>query len=138
MDLILTRTRYESDGVFGVLSDNSGNIVGVTLEHAYPSADLWTAKIPLGSYVCVRGEHQLAGMAAPFTTFEITGIAGHSGILFHCGNFDADSEGCILLGQSVTNSTQGQSMITNSRVIFAKFMALETDCDAFNLTVRDA
>ena len=132
MNLLLQRTECCLDGVFGQLLDESGMVVGSTLEHAYQDGAVWLAKIPAGTYTCVRGPHRLHGMTEDFETFEITGVEGHAGLLFHWGNFNRDSEGCVLLGH-----TRQGDMITGSRDEFTKFMALQSGLNSFQLTVEE-
>lgn len=135
MDLTLTHSDYRSDGIFGALASTDGSFSCVTLEHAYlTSSGSFGPKIPPGNYVCQRGVHQLAGMTHTFVTFEITGVAGHTNLLFHFGNFNRDSEGCILLGEAVADYSQGE-MITNSDATFQKFMEAQSGVDSFTLTV---
>jgi hypothetical protein len=99
MDLQLIRKEKISCGIFGDLRDESGHLICVTLEHAFHEPhDQYEAIIPIGSYNCVRGKHRLLGMTRDFDTFEITHVPGHSQILFHWGNYNKDSKGCILLG----------------------------------------
>lgn len=132
MDLTLTRTRYTNDGIFGKLTQSGGNLIWVadTLEHAYLTGG-WEPKVPPGVYKCVRGQHRLAHMSQDFTTFEVTNVPEHSGILFHSGNTEWDSEGCILLGLD-----DGRTMVGNSRATFNNFMKLQEGCDSFTLTVK--
>lgn len=142
MNLTLKRKQYRADGIFGELYDEAGNKIAVTLEHAYAvtSRDpdkAFAPKIPLGEYLCVRGEHRLESMDHNFTTFEITGVEGHDNILFHWGNYNHDSSGCVLLGQRVV-STEDGFMITKSRVTFAEFMELQASVDHFVLEVTNA
>jgi hypothetical protein len=92
-------------------------------------------KIPTGTYECLRGVHQLAPTAIspkpqPFETFEITGVEGHSGLLFHTGNFSEDSRGCVLLSLG-----RNEKMLINSREGFERFMQAQAGCDNFTLTV---
>ena len=136
MDMIAQRTEYREDGIFSHIgrADN-GLPVMVTLEHAYWSGTEWQPKIPPGFYTCVRGLHRLASMTEDFETFEITGVQGHTNLLFHAGNFNKDSEGCMLCGQEVAEGA-GAEMVTNSRVTFAKFMGLQEGCTTFQLEVR--
>lgn len=133
MDITLTRNDFSENGIFGELKDADGNLIAVTLEHAYPQDDgSFAPKIPVsGTFQCVRGMHQLEGMTAQFETFEITGIAGHVNILFHAGNYNKDSSGCCLLGQA-----RSGDMIVNSKLTFAKFMQLQNGTDQFTLTVN--
>ena len=137
MDLLLTRKDLCADGIFSDLTDLKGNFLFVTLEHAYSSIPgHFVPKIPDGKYLCVRGQHQLHSMPDPFETFEVTGVPNHVGVLFHVGNYNADSEGCILLGMGLGSKIGGGKMIVNSRVAFAKFMALQAGIDSFTLTVE--
>lgn len=133
----LIRKEFRADGIFGELRADDDTLVAVTLEHAYDSGHgdgSFLPKVSPGEYTCVRGQHQLHGMAAPFTTFEITGVVGHSNILFHMGNFNKDSEGCVLLGEEIAE-TGNSEMITNSRATFAKFISGLDGIDSFTLTV---
>jgi hypothetical protein len=130
MDLTLTRQSSNSWGIVSLLTDINGTQLAVTLEHAYENDGEYYPKIPSGSYSCQRGMHQLAGMAQPFETFEITGVIGHTNILFHAGNYNKDSEGCVLLG-----TTLGIDMILNSREAFQNFMITQENVDEFTLEV---
>lgn len=136
LQLKLTRISNNSCGVFGELSDDNGQIC-VTLEHAYPFTyagtlrKVWHPKLPpTGVYNCIRGLHRLAGYADPFETFEITNVPGHTGILFHIGNYNDDSDGCILLGKEIIDV-----MITDSLQTFTAFMKRMTGINSFQLTV---
>lgn len=132
----LVRDQFRFDGVFGQLLDDKGNLLAHTLEHSYHQPDeTWMPKIPAGQYICMRGPHRLNGMTADFETFEITGVAGHTNLLFHWGNFDKDSEGCVLLGQAVVTQADGTEMVTNSRVTFHHFMDTLDGVTEFMLTV---
>jgi hypothetical protein len=138
MNLTLKRGDADIDGVFSQLtSDDSGKLIAMTLEHAYPQEDgSYAPKIQPGTYTCVRSLHQLHNMERPFITFEITGVTGHTNILFHVGNFNEDSEGCVLLGEYITRSATGVQMLTNSRVTFEKFMSFQENVTSFTLTVK--
>jgi hypothetical protein len=130
MNLTLTRQRYESWGIISELTDENDTQIAVTLEHAYPEDSGFVPKIPVGTYSCQRGMHQLEGMTAPFETFEITGVTGHTNILFHVGNFNKDSEGCVLLGSAL-----GAEMVSGSKTAFLNFMNIQENVDEFILEV---
>lgn len=140
MDLTLTRNQYIASGIFGQLADEDGNIIAYTCEHAYDDGNGgWIPKVAAGSYVCQRGQHQLASMSSPFTAFQLMDVPDFQGnsvnnILIHMGNFDKDSEGCILIGQAIAG-TGSSEMVTNSVATFNKFMALQSGIDQFNLTI---
>jgi hypothetical protein len=155
MDLVLIRKEFRKDGIFGeLLIEKNGELLAHTLEHAYekpaphqPSkysgidsvavSGEYAPKLIEGSYTCVRGMHRLKSMVKKFETFEITKVPGHTGILFHIGNFNEDSSGCVLLGHSVIeNSGNGIKMIGGSREAFNRFMRLQGEEREFTLTVR--
>ncbi len=134
MKLILTRDDEVATGIFGFLTSEDGAFSCVTLEHAYPDVNSsgYAPKIPSGDYKCFRGQHQLEGMAEPFETFEIMSVPGHSNLLFHAGNFNKDSAGCVLLGEE----RQGDIEVLQSRVAFERFMTYLNGIDYFDLTVE--
>jgi hypothetical protein len=131
MMLTLARQEFRPDGIFSVLTDYKGKILAHTLEHSYECKP----KLYDGEFTCVRGQHQLEGMKQPFETFEITGVTGHTNILFHSGNWNDDSAGCVLVGEGIAQSDKGQ-MITASKQCFASLMTLLTGMDSFQLIVR--
>ena len=125
MNLTLTRIANRSDGIFGKLTDENGNQIAVTLEHAYPvSEGSFSAKIPTGEYVCKRSPHRLHGMTSDFITFQVMDVPNHDNILFHWGNYQADSDGCILLGRDIEPGINC-NMITHSRDTWQAFMDLQ-------------
>lgn len=153
MDLILKRQEdgYRSDGIYSDLTQEAtGEQVAVTIEHAYqraqPSdeAPRYLPITPPGVYTCVRGKHRLDSMPTGevFETFEITGVAGHSGLLFHWGNFNRDSKGCVCVGEKEVVTANDYDhidgpdhMVTNSRATFKHFMDLQNGVNSFTLTV---
>lgn len=135
MNLILRRNTFVSSGIFGELAPEDSSFNLMTLEHAYlvgeTSEPIYGPKIPPGTYVCKRGMHILDGMTAPFETFQITNVPGHSNILFHTGNTNADSSGCVLVGlfRSANDS------IMQSRAAFNILMQSQLEIDEFTLTI---
>lgn len=139
MDLTLTRLQCRSDGVFSDLKTSANELVAQCLEHAYTAqglVDCFVPKIPPGVFKCVRSEHRLHGMTENFETFEVMDVPGHSNILFHWGNYNKDSDGCILLGKSIERAPDQTQMITDSRDAFARFMRLQDGQLEFTLTVE--
>lgn len=141
MDMVLIRTEFREDGIFGILMDSDG--VGFecrTLEHAYgQNGDGWAPKLPPGEYTCVKGMHTLEHHPVPFEAFEVMNVPGHVGILFHIGNFNNDSDGCILLGMDVSKDPQspGLQILSDSKETFAAFMTVQGDAITFHLTVEE-
>lgn len=139
MNLTLQRTAYTKNGIFGQLTSDDGIKACVTLEHAYEQPDgSFQPKTPAGVFTCVRGQHQLEHMTKPFETFEITNVPGHTNILLHVGNYNNDSEGCVLVGIYVQTDDQGQFVcIKQSHAAFQHLMALQNGIDKFQLTIVD-
>lgn len=138
MKLVLRRRNFRLDGVFGELTDEQGKHICFTLERSYVDLDAIegiSPKVPPGNYKCVKGMHRLPSMMQDFETFEVKGVPGRWGILFHVGNFNEDSEGCILLGEGLGTRQKNGVMLTNSKKAFAKFMTLLKDVDEFQLLV---
>lgn len=135
MTLILKRKAYRNDGIFSELQTESGEKLCVTLEHSYfGTGNAYVPKIPGGTYLCVRGSHRLHADRPAFDTYEVTGVSGHQGILFHCGNTENDSEGCILLGKEAVEKDALRSLIC-SRDAFKEFMARVGLAQSFILKV---
>lgn len=130
MNLCLHRTELGPEGIFGVLTFESGAHIAYTLEHAYAVGSDWLPKIPNGEFTCVRGNHRLAGLADPFETFEVTGVPGHFGILFHIGNYNKNSEGCVLLGTEILGYR-----LVSSLEAFNNFMKCLSGINSFQLAV---
>lgn len=135
MNLTLKRIIKNEFGIFSELYDENNNKIAVTLEHSYINPDnTYSPKIYDGTFVCQRGTHQLHSMIQPFETFEVSGVNGHTNILFHVGNYNKDSDGCILLGKTIIK-TPDIEMINNSKDTFNMFIALQKGLNQFNLTV---
>jgi uncharacterized protein DUF5675 len=129
--LTLNRELFRSDGIFGALLKDDGMAICETLEHSFERK----AALPSGTYVCERGLHRLAH-GDPFETFEVTKVPGHTGILFHRGNYNADSKGCILVGDWLVQSDPGD-MISGSQSAFARFMHELDGVETFTLVVKE-
>ena len=133
--MILTINKTGLYGVFGELKTDDGKHFCYVLTHAYSDGASFVAKVPPGMYICKRGTHQLES-GGPFETFEVTGVPpfqGQSvtGILFHKGNYQTDSHGCLLLGAGVS-----ATCIYGSKVAFEAFMAIQQGVDQFTLVVQ--
>ena len=125
----LERQDITPHGIFSRLTDDHGQEY-TTLEHAYCLGETIHCKIPNGTYTCVRGTHALHD-GIPFQTFEITGVPGHKGLLFHKGNYNSDSEGCVLVGLS-----RDRDMIIHSKDAFDKFIKGLDGVNEFTLEVK--
>jgi len=92
--------------------------------------------IPTGDYVCRR----FHGTKWP-DTFEVVrpgtdNVDGHKYLLFHAGNVETDSEGCILLGSSVSK-LKGYRSVSNSGLTFKLFLDHTKHVNEFPLKIVD-
>lgn len=135
MNFTLTRLHYLKDGIFSKLVSEDQSLTFYTVEHAYETPEAtWRPKIPPGQFRCVRGLHRLEGMTQDFQTFEITGVEGHVNLLFHVGNTNSDSSGCVCVGKDL-RLLAPPPMVTQSKESFARFMSTQDEVDEFILTV---
>jgi hypothetical protein len=102
---------------------------GYTLEdEARPYKQPGETRIPAGSY-----EIDLQLIDTPLTIkyrakypwfkkhLEIKNVPGFKGVYIHIGNFDADTAGCVLLGDNADNNVIGPGSISNSTAAFRRF-----------------
>lgn len=105
------------DGIFGVLLGDDGLPWMLTLE---PTLDeTFKPVIPEGVYIAQPTYYHKGG----YNTYEVMGVAGHSRLLFHVGNTEDDTIGCILLGTSF-GVIGGKKALLSSRKAFERFMFL--------------
>ena len=119
----------ESDyGALGVLVLDE-RILAITLEP--DSADDVRFQVPSGEYMCKR----FHGQKWP-DTFEIP-VEGHVAILFHAGNIEKHTRGCVILGRYV-GYLKGHRAVLNSGWTFKEFMIYLKDEDEFHLSIINA
>ncbi len=126
----LTRIASHPDhGTFGSLVID-GEPICNTLEPYHRDNERNVSSIPLGQYIC-----------KPYTrsngnqTYEITGIQNRSHVIFHSGNVDDHTMGCVLLGMSFGDI--GDSLaVLNSKTAMREF--LTSVHGEFQLTIVEA
>lgn len=136
MNATLVRKYYRSDGIFGELYDAMGDFICVTLEHAYQDGSGWGPKVAIGVYDCVLADPT---EKIPYQAYELQNVPDFqgqpvTGIKIHILNTNAESEGCIGLGEKISQ-WDAVDAITNSRAAFEKFMALQKGYTQFRLTI---
>jgi hypothetical protein len=109
--LRIVRLEETDEGALGVLLVR-GEIFCMTLQP--DSRDRERYQIPAGVYP-LRRFHG----ARWRNTLEIV-VSGHTALLFHAGNWEEDSTGCVLVG-SEAGKLRGQRAVTNSGTTFERF-----------------
>lgn len=133
--LILQRLSHfhhpRSKGIAGVMINPDGYIpFCVTMELPWMSNKPFISCIPSGIYICERKESPKHG-----STFEIKDVFNRTDILFHKGNFDDDTKGCIVLGESFDHM-RGEPAIMRSMTAFSEFMFILERENEFRLDLR--
>lgn len=130
--LLLLRVAYTEIGTFGVLIYN--NIpFAVTLERAWSGNKVGTSCIPEGNYKCSRTLSPKFG-----DTFEVKEVPGRTHILFHKGNLEEDSHGCILVGEQFEFWSDGRPSILASKHGFEEFLNIFRHDNDFELEIKKA
>ena len=128
---LIKRIAENEYGTFGVLLD--GDLpFALTLERRWFGNEQHVSCIPIGTYVCRRVDSPHFG-----DTFEVTGVPGRSEILFHKGNLDDDSHGCIIIGEEF-DPVLGSYGVKSSRNGFNEFMQRQRGTETFHLKIVNA
>lgn len=143
MNFKLKRSQSSLYGVFGSLVSDDEQFKFSTLEHAFllPQCNEFFPKVAAGLYTCKRGTHLLEPTERhpapkPFDAFEVQNVPNFAGqkvtkILIHVGNYNKDSDGCILIGNAIQ-----ASCLIESQAAFDRFMELQDGVDAFTLFIE--
>lgn len=126
--LTLIRVAYTLDGTFGVLISDEIPFV-VTLEDPWLENTINISCIPEGSYRCIRVNSPKFG-----NTFEVTNVQNRTHILFHKGNTEEDTLGCILVGEKY-GTLSNKPAILSSGEGYGEFMYKMRDVDEFMLEI---
>lgn len=133
MELELLRVENTKDHTIGVLRIKDTQIeIARTMEDAWKDNARNISCIPKGTYKVVRHTSPKYG-----NCFMVSNVPNRDYILIHAGNYATDTEGCILLGESVATNVAGKRMVTNSKVTVSKFMNLMREVSEFTLTVKE-
>ena len=130
MELKLKRVADNEDATFGVLIN--GNIpFAVTLEPAWEDNKKGISCIPSGPYSCKRVKSPKFG-----DTFEILDVEGRTHILFHKGNSERNTQGCVLIAEEF-GRLNGKAAVLASGRGFTEFMSILKEVDEFELIIED-
>ena len=138
MFIELKRQHTSAAGTFGVLIADDEKLWASLETPLAPIAGIRYA-IPAGAYRCqivssplieriTNGKHRLA--------LEICDVPERSHILFHPGNFQSDSKGCILVGSKAA-LINGRPAIEKSQAAFADFMQYVEKADDIFLRITE-
>jgi hypothetical protein len=133
MNYILQRFSDNRDSTLGILIKVSST--GKPLFQAYTLEDEYRddkvskeTRIPAGKYEIVIQQTDTPltkKYQAKYPWFQkhlmLKDVPGFVGIYIHIGNTDADSAGCILLGDNADNNQIGPGAISNSTNAFKRF-----------------
>jgi hypothetical protein len=124
----LLRKEYRHDGIFGELTSPDGQFF-YTLEHAYPvmyesGSVHYSPKIPEGIHRIVEYQSPKFGMIVPLLDNLEDPNDQDRKFEIHIGNYNEDSEGCILVGLGLGTRGNGGKMLTSSKQAFALLMKL--------------
>ena len=125
----LIRISDIDDGTFGVFLDYDIPFC-LTLERRWLDNKRGESCIPWGNFICQRVQSPKFG-----ETFQVLDVPGRSGILFHKGNINDDSHGCILLGEQF-EPINGKNGILASGKAFQEFMQRTHSIDNFVLKIN--
>jgi len=128
--LELVRLEESPEGTFGVLRIQK-RVFCVTLEPQDLQNVRDRSSIPAQQYLCRRHRSQRFG-----ETFMVTDVPGRKDILFHPGNTEADTAGCILVAEHY-GKLRGNRAVLNSGVTFGRFMEALAGHDTAHLTVYE-
>jgi hypothetical protein len=126
--------RLEEDvaaGTFGVLRIN-GAVQCWTLEPPDRENETGRSSIPAQQYTAVRHKSPKFGK-----TFLVKDVPGRTLVLFHTGNRNEETKGCILLGKAL-GVIDGDRAIIYSKAAFKAFMDVMKAFDEFKLSVVEA
>lgn len=132
MELILQRlTKNFVIPTFGVLLQEDQIPFALTLERPWKNNQKGISCILPGAYTCGRINSPKFG-----NTFQILNVFGRQEILFHKGNIQEDSHGCILIGEQFGVLTNEPAILA-AKEGFEEFMRITARIDEFTLYIRD-
>ena len=126
----LKRVAHIDDGTFGVLFDEEIPFC-LTLEREWKDNQTNISCIPTGTYICRRTDSPKFG-----DTFEICDVLDRTHILFHKGNIEDDSHGCVVVGEQY-HKYKSKVSIKASREGFAEFLYRTSHLNVFKLKIID-
>ena len=125
------RLEESEQGTLGAMTID-GEAFCCTLEPSDEDNQRNISCIPRGDYVASRIKSPRFG-----DTFEVLDVPGRTYILFHAGNTERNTKGCVLLGQYF-GKLKGERAVLNSGNTFKAFLKRMKDVDSFYLDITEA
>lgn len=126
----IKRIAMIEDGTFGIIFDEKIPFA-LTLERKWENNQKSISCIPKGEYTCIRVISSKFG-----DTFEVMNVPNRSNILFHRGNLDMDSHGCILIGEEFGKINEKVAILSSSRG-FDEFQVRLLSYGEFKLLIEE-
>lgn len=127
MRLIRLEENYDYGTFSVILIDSQVFCVGLEPKDEKNAPNI--SSIPAQQYCCERTISPRWG-----ETFEITKVPDRFNILFHAGNTDDDTAGCVILAEHYGKLGKHRAIL-NSGNTFKRFMQIMGGIDEFLLTV---
>ena len=132
MNFVLKRLTKDSEiPTFGVLFHEGQIPFALTLERPWRNNEHGVSCIPPGVYACKRVDSPKFG-----NTFQVLNVLNRDEILFHKGNIQEDSHGCILIGEQF-GSLKDEPAVKAAAEGFKELLDITIAVDAFTLEIKD-
>ena len=120
-------------GTFGVMIDENNIPFVLTLERPWMDNQHGISCIPPGTYECHRVITPLHG-----NCFMVMNVPDRDFILFHKGNIDDDTHGCIIIGEKFEYAIKyDKPGVAASGEGYAEFMNKLAGLDKFTVKIID-
>jgi len=129
-EVLLQRMGYLEFGTFGRLHLPDGHII-YTVERPWLRNERGISCIPEGDYTCRPSRYHRGG----YDAIEVMDVPDRSRILIHIGNWPADVQGCIAVGERI-ECIDGKLGVTNSKATFHRLLMPQLGHAEFTLAVR--
>ena len=123
--LTLSTVAIRDDGCFSAMLWD-GRPFAVSVERTFENRRV---VIPAGLSLCKRSFYNKGG----YPTFEII-VPGHTRVLFHKGNFELNSEACVIVAESF-GVLEGKTAVLDSKGGFSEFITLTEGLSEFWMEV---
>ena len=129
MNITLTRLYNGDDCTIGVLSTTE-EMLCFTIENPWRHNQKDISCIPVGHYRCEPHEGNKFK-----ETWKVMDVEGRGGIVFHIGNTESDTKGCILPGTTVGVLSKEKAVLS-SRIAMEKLREHIGLNSGFDLTIK--